>query len=504
MYSAPHNKSGYPPPVIKEVPVVDNTKLELLTNQNEELEHDLSEYKEKANLYEKRCSEIEKESEEMSVAVKGLELRVSQLQETVERLEGNVSNLESENQVLRQQALVASTNEDLSEQMKILESKIAELESENESLRNQAPVIVQQIVPSEIVPSETLKTPRAKDIENGHSTKEELKRTKDLEPVDVSLHKQKSLTDKHQENHDALIKCLMEDKRFDKDRPAAACIVYKSLLQWRSFEADKTHIFDRIIHTIRSSVEDQENINELAYWLSTTSTLLFLLQNTIKASNTASPISHRSRNSPTTLFSRMAQGLRSSPTSMGISSGYSGMVGKPEKSRIEAKYPALLFKQHLTAHVEKIYGMIRDSLKKEISSFLNLCIQAPRSARVRLIKGSTRNMHSSIVAKQQASSIHWQSIVQRILLYTAGYERESCSVFDRAENLQPGFLHSLMCSFLTVYYFVVNAARLAMVNMSKLVYKNWNSGAQKQQRRYVPRREQIFHQEIENGYMYNL
>ncbi|KAL5720520.1 hypothetical protein ACHQM5_013185 [Ranunculus cassubicifolius] len=402
------------PPVIKEVPVVDNTKLELLTNQNEELEHDLSEYKEKANLYEKRCSEIEKESEEMSVAVKGLELRVSQLQETVERLEGNVSNLESENQVLRQQALVASTNEDLSEQMKILESKIAELESENESLRNQAPVIVQQIVPSEIVPSETLKTPRAKDIENGHSTKEELKRTKDLEPVEVSLHKQKSLTDRQQENHDALIKCLMEDKRFDKDRPAAACIVYKSLLQWRSFEADKTHIFDRIIHTIRSSVEDQENINELAYWLSTTSTLLFLLQNTIKASNTASPISHRSRNSPTTLFSRMAQGLRSSPTSMGISSGYSGMVGKSEKSRIEAKYPALLFKQHLTAYIEKIYGMIRDSLKKEISSFLNLCIQAPRSARVRLIKGSTRNMHSSIVAKQQASSIHWQSIVQRM------------------------------------------------------------------------------------------
>lgn len=45
------------------------------------------------------------------------------------------------------------------------------------------------------------------------------------------------------------------------------------------------------------------------------------------------------------------------------------------RSRIEAKYPALLFKQHLTACVEKIYGMIRDCLKKEISPFLNLCIQ---------------------------------------------------------------------------------------------------------------------------------
>lgn len=44
-------------------------------------------------------------------------------------------------------------------------------------------------------------------------------------------------------------------------------------------------------------------------------------------------------------------------------------------SPIDAKYPALLFKQQLTAYVEKIYGMIRDNLKKEISPFLALCIQ---------------------------------------------------------------------------------------------------------------------------------
>lgn len=51
-------------------------------------------------------------------------------------------------------------------------------------------------------------------------------------------------------------------------------------------------------------------------------------------------------------------------------------MGKPnEQLKVEAKYPALLFKQHLTAFVEKIYGTIRDSLKKEISPFLNLCIQ---------------------------------------------------------------------------------------------------------------------------------
>lgn len=70
------------------------------------------------------------------------------------------------------------------------------------------------------------------------------------------------------------------------------------------------------------------------------------------------------------------QSPRSSASGMRISSGYSGMVGKTDiQSKVEAKYPALLFKQHLTACVEKIYGMIRDSLKKEISPFLSMCIQ---------------------------------------------------------------------------------------------------------------------------------
>lgn len=43
--------------------------------------------------------------------------------------------------------------------------------------------------------------------------------------------------------------------------------------------------------------------------------------------------------------------------------------------QVEAKYPALLFKQQLTAFLEKIYGMMRDNLKKEISPMLGLCIQ---------------------------------------------------------------------------------------------------------------------------------
>lgn len=39
-------------------------------------------------------------------------------------------------------------------------------------------------------------------------------------------------------------------------------------------------------------------------------------------------------------------------------------------------------------------------------------LQAPRSTRTRSIRGSSRTIHSNIVAKQQASNIHWQSIVK--------------------------------------------------------------------------------------------
>jgi hypothetical protein len=46
--------------------------------------------------------------------------------------------------------------------------------------------------------------------------------------------------------------------------------------------------------------------------------------------------------------------------------------------QVEAKYPALLFKQQLTAFHEKLYGMIRDNLKKEISPLLGLCIQVKK------------------------------------------------------------------------------------------------------------------------------
>jgi myosin-5 len=43
--------------------------------------------------------------------------------------------------------------------------------------------------------------------------------------------------------------------------------------------------------------------------------------------------------------------------------------------QIDAKYPALLFKQQLVDLIEKVYGLISDKLKKELNPLLELCIQ---------------------------------------------------------------------------------------------------------------------------------
>lgn len=54
-------------------------------------------------------------------------------------------------------------------------------------------------------------------------------------------------------------------------------------------------------------LKQQDSLNDLAYWLSTTSTLLYLLQNTLKANNAPKGASNRNRTSPTTLFGRMGK-----------------------------------------------------------------------------------------------------------------------------------------------------------------------------------------------------
>jgi hypothetical protein len=62
------------------------------------------------------------------------------------------------------------------------------------------------------------------------------------------------------------------------------------------------------------------------------------------------------------------QGFRSSSANLSV--GPMDIV-----CHVEAKYPALLFKQQLIAYVEKIFGIIRENVKKDMLQIVPSCIQ---------------------------------------------------------------------------------------------------------------------------------
>ncbi|KAI8565383.1 hypothetical protein RHMOL_Rhmol03G0254500 [Rhododendron molle] len=374
------------PPVVKETPVIvqDTAKIDSLTAEVESLKASLLSERRAAEEARKAGTDAEVRNAELVNKLEDSERKVDQLQDSVQRLEEKLSNTESENQVLRQQALTMSpTGKQLSTRPK---TTIIQRTPENGNVVHGEP-----------------KTP--KDMTLAASNPRE---------PESEEKPQKSLNEKQQENQDLLIKCITQDLGFSGGKPIAACVIYKCLLHWRSFEVERTSVFDRIIQTIASAIEVQENNDVLAYWLSNTSTLLLLLQHTLKASGAASLTPQRRRSTSASLFGRMSQGLRGSPQGAGLSFLNGRVLGRLDDLRqVEAKYPALLFKQQLTAFLEKIYGMIRDNLKKEISPLLGLCIQAPRTSRASLVKGRSQ---ANAVA-QQALAAHWQSIVKSLNNY---------------------------------------------------------------------------------------
>ncbi|KAL9235143.1 hypothetical protein vseg_009931 [Gypsophila vaccaria] len=304
--------------------------------------------------------------------------KVVQLQESLHRLEEKLTDLESENQVLRQQAVSVAPNKFLSGRSRSI------LQRGSESGR---------FVESHV---------RVSDL-HSHSINHR--------EAEMEERPQKSLNEKQLENQELLLQCIAQPLGFAGNRPVAACIIYKCLLHWRSFEVERTSIFDRLIGTIGDAVEMQDDNYILAYWLSNASTLLLLLQHTLKTSSAAGIASQRrSSSSSAAAFSRMAQSFRGVPHGVRLSFVSNGLIdGIGSLHQVEAKYPALLFKQQLTGYVEKIYGVIRDNLKKEISPLLGLCIQAPRTSRASLVKGSPHSVASTVA--QQALIAHWQGIV---------------------------------------------------------------------------------------------
>ncbi|XP_028790296.1 myosin-11-like [Neltuma alba] len=367
------------PPVVKETQVLveDTQKVESLVGEVESLKTSLESEKQKAEDFERKYNESQAFSEEQGKKLEDTEKKVRQLQESLTRLEEKITNLESENRVLRQQAVSMTPNKFLSGRSRSIIQRGAE----------SGHIVGEAKIPLDL-----------------HSSS-----INQREHAEVDDRPQKSLNEKQQENQDLLIRCIAQHVGFAGNRPVAACIIYKCLLHWRSFEVERTSVFDRIIQTIGNAIETQDNNDVLAYWLSNASTLLLLLQRTLKASGAAGMAPQRRRSSSATLFGRMTQSFRGAPTGVNLSLINGSISGGVDTLRqVEAKYPALLFKQQLTAYVEKIYGMIRDNLKKEISPLLGLCIQAPRTSRACLVKGSLTVANTEA---QRALIAHWQGIV---------------------------------------------------------------------------------------------
>ncbi|WCJ24163.1 myosin 2 [Euphorbia peplus] len=306
-----------------------------LTAENETLKDMVSSLEKKIDETEKKFEETNKLSEERLQQALDAETKITELKTSMQRLEEKLSNAEANKEVPKQKA---STSQPI----------------ENGHLEPPPPLSSPLVTTK--LGNDSYKRLRRSQIERLH------------------------------ENMDTLIKCVEQNLGFSRGKPVAAVTIYRCLVQWRSFEAEKTSIFDRLIPIFGSAMEYQDSNDDMAYWLTNTSMLLCLFQRTIKGAQSPPP--------PTSFFGRMTQSFRASPSATNLK------VGKDMVYMVEAKYPASLFQQQLTAYMETMYGIIRDNFKRELLPQLNSCIQGSKASMGNSSRGSPAN--------------HWQSIIDSL------------------------------------------------------------------------------------------
>ncbi|XP_052210174.1 myosin-15 isoform X2 [Diospyros lotus] len=336
-----------------------------LRNENAFLKSSLNALEKKNFVLEQDLIKAKEDTTDTIKKLKEVENSCSQLQQNLRSLEEKLCSLEDENHVLRQKTLSAS--------LKSNTKPILEKHSGAFSLpyADRKPVF-ETPTPTKLI------APFSQGLSDSRRTK--------------------LTTEKHQENYEFLSCCIKEDLGFKDAKPVAACVIYKCLVRWHAFESERTAIFDYIIEGINDVLKVGDENVTLPYWLSNASALLCLLQRNLRSSGFSITTAQRSAGS-SGFNGRVAQALKSSFKYIGYEDG---------TSLVEAKYPAILFKQQLTACVEKIFGLIRDNLKKEISPLLSSCIQAPKIQRVHGAKSS----RSPGGVPHQSPSNQWDSIIK--------------------------------------------------------------------------------------------
>ncbi|XP_055960444.1 myosin-15 isoform X2 [Mercurialis annua] len=339
------------------------TAMAELRKENAILKGSLDSLEKKNSALEFELIKAQQDSSETIEKLKETEVKCSQLQQNVQSLENKLSHLEDENHVLRQKAFSLSPKGNRSSLVKAFSEKFPGMLALPQSDRKP---LFESPTPSKLIP-----------VSHGLSESRRPRLT----------------AERHQENYDFLSRCLKEEIGFINGKPLAACIIYRCLLHWHAFESERTVIFDYIIEGINEVLKVGDENATLPYWLSNASALLCLLQRNLRSNGF---LSAASQFSTPGLPGRIVHGLKS-PFKYG---------GKEDGlSHVEARYPAILFKQQLTACVEKIFGLIRDNMKKELSPLLGSCIQAPRSSRH---AGKASRSPGGI--PQQAANSPWESI----------------------------------------------------------------------------------------------
>ncbi|KAG5383360.1 hypothetical protein IGI04_034830 [Brassica rapa subsp. trilocularis] len=352
-------------PIIKEVPVVDQELMEKITNENEKLKGMVSSLEMKIDETEKKLQETTKISEDRLKQALDAESKLVKLKTAMQRLEEKIIDMEAEKNIMRQhQQTISST-------------------------------------PVRTTLGHPPTTP-FKNLENGNQINLESEFNEAEFTTPVAGNAEKSAAERQIMDADALIDCVKDNIGFSNGKPVAAFTIYKCLLHWKCFESEKTNVFDRLIQMIGSAIENEDDNSHLAYWLTSTSALLFLLQKSLKTGGSGATQSKKPPTA-TSLFGRMAMSFRSSPASGNLAAAAEAAANAVIRP-VEAKYPALLFKQQLAAYVEKMFGMVRDNLKKELSTLLSLCIQAPRTSKGGMLR-SGRSFG------KDSPATHWQSII---------------------------------------------------------------------------------------------
>ncbi|CAL5096008.1 unnamed protein product [Urochloa decumbens] len=342
----------------------------------------------------RRNEDLKKTNDDLVKKIEDSGILVTQLRENLESLEGKAAALEAENQVLRQQAIATPPSTAKSQAACSKISMIHRCQEDGHILNGN---VAYAEMKSSVGPTETrasMDSPtdliNHKDYENGQKLLKEV--------YQPSQHQQPL---NHQQ---LLLKYITQYLGFSGSKPVAAPLIYYSLLHWRSFEEAKTGVFDSIIQVVNSATEAQHDTRGLAYWLSNLSTLSVLLQRSFKVARATVSTPHRRRFSCERIF----QANQTSNSGLAYFSAQSvdGAIGFHQ---IEAKYPALLFKQQLVDQIEKVYGMISDRMKKELNPLLESCIQDPRTSYSNQAKVSLSPVSG---LGQQEQLMHWLNIVK--------------------------------------------------------------------------------------------